>query len=226
MAGILGQSGSDPQLQEVTLRLVYPWTHSRFMAYVTASAEVGVGGHCYGMSATSAEYFLGNLSRPGGVGATAALKQEQASFNIALYHRAQLRSVMEGALTGTSFVPDTWGVQKAVDDLRASLRDQRKPLVISFFGKVAVPGKPGEFTRPAHAVLGYKMVDWGRDKYCVYVYDSNFEPNSFLLDAPMPYFTFDTSSGQWAFPLYMPYSWIVPSWLSAVPPQRTIPPRS
>lgn len=223
LAGILGQSGGDPKLLEVMQRIIFPQTYTRFMDYVNASATSGVGGHCYGMSATSAEYFAGNLSRPGGVGATSALSQSQANFNINLYHRAQMRSAMEAALSGDNWHPRDEGVQKTVDALRGSLRDQRKPLIIEFFGKQAIAGKPGQFTYPGHAILGYKLVDWGEGKHCVYLYDSNY-PSSKIAGKAMPHFTFNPSGGGWTLPNYMGYGWAVGNWVSAQPLTRTIPP--
>lgn len=221
LAGILGQSTSDPKLLEVMQRIIFPQTFANFMNYTKASAEAGAGGHCYGMSATSAEYFLGNLARPGSAASTAALSQSQASYNINLYHRAQMRSAMEAALGGQNWHPREEGIQKTVDALRASLRDQRKPLIIEFFGKQAIPGQPGKFSYPGHAILGYKMVDWGEGKYCVYLYDSNF-PLGNIVGKSVPFFTFKPDAGTFSFPSYVPYMWAIPSWVSAQPLTRTI----
>ena len=222
LAALVGHMQSDPKIVSVMQRILFPQTFTRVRAYLDESAKAGAGGHCYGMSATSALYFLGGLQRPGGT-ATSGLSRPTASFNINIYHRAQMRTAMEAALTGENWHPREEGLQKTVDAVRASLRDERKPAVIEFFGQIPVPGKPNEFTYPGHAVLAYKLVDWGENQYVTYLYDSNFPLSKFTGKA-MPYFNFRTDKGDWRFPGYFPYGWANSNWISAQPLTREITP--
>jgi hypothetical protein len=212
---------SDPRLGEVFQRLLFPQTFTRFVNYLDASTKMGAGGHCYGMCATSALYFLDSSLRPTG-SSTSALSRSDASFNINAYHRAQMTTLFKTILTGEMYHARDEGVANTVEAIRSSLRDERKPIIIEFFGKVPDLSHPGQKTVVGHAVLAYKMVDWNEGQYCVYLYDPNFPANK-VSGKAIPSFTFDTNRDVWRFPPYMGYSWANSQWVSAQPLTRDIP---
>jgi hypothetical protein len=175
--------------KDLWLRLFFPQTYSRLWNYFNESYYSGAGGHCYGMAATSALYFQDPSLRPVAA-STRQISEQEASQNINIYQRAQMipliRSLLEDENPyfergyGSSSYDSQYKTYSAV---KRSLKEDRKPLIISFRGQKS----EGNGTW-GHAVLAYKLVEVeGKDCKQVYIYDSN-SPISDLerLNKPMP----------------------------------------
>ncbi|MCX6566608.1 MAG: tetratricopeptide repeat protein [Candidatus Aminicenantes bacterium] len=161
---ITGQMDEDPKLAELYQRLLYPPLYVRFMEYLKEASDAG--GHCYGLCATSSLYFLDDSLRPVPK-PTRDLTRSEASFNIAVYQRAQMNSIFMYLMTGHMREQNA-KPEETVDRVRASLRDGRKPMMVILSGD-----------NDAHAVLAYKIVDVlkdGKTQNTLYVYDPNTPP--------------------------------------------------
>jgi len=202
--------------QELLHRIIFPQSYIQLRDYFNNSMRAGVGGHCYGMSATSALYFEDPSLKP----VNKLVKEmtlEEASANIAIYHRAQMLPLYGTLLTGgAEYFSRNEGPAKCFQAVKDSLRDDRRPLIIEFFGKIGN-------NWAGHAVLGYKLIEIeGRDPF-VYVYDSNFNATGVGPTSPMPQITLDVSKNTWRNPAYMGYNWAEAEYISAQIPRRTIP---
>ena len=197
--------------QELLHRLIFPQSYIEIKNYMNESMKMGSGGHCYGMSATSALYFEDPSLKPINK-LVKDMTLEEASANIAIYHRAQMLPLYGALLTGGSeFFSRNNGPVNCYQALKDSLSGDRMPLIIEFFGKNA-----------GHAVLGYKLVEIdGQDPF-VYIYDPNFPVARVKPNFPMPQITLQVSQNNWANPGYMGYNWANAKWISAQKPRRTI----
>ena len=226
IATAVGNMKADPSQKDLWIRLFFPQTYSRLWDYMNASFSAGAGGHCYGMAATSALYFMDPSLAPVGK-KTYEMNLDEASQNIAIYHRAQMiplvRWLVDESLKGPYF-GRSWGQDKTYQAIKTSLKEERKPLIISFRGAV------NNSTR-GHAVLAYKLVEVeakDRDEKEIYIYDSNFpygEVSSSAEDQPMPVINlYPDGSLWWWTRSYMGYdSWRNPNLIAAHPVLRTIP---
>ncbi|MFO7947601.1 MAG: hypothetical protein R6V19_12395 [Armatimonadota bacterium] len=214
IATIVGNLSADQNTTGVLERIFFPQTYMRIRDYLNTSAREGAGGHCYGMSATVALYFedasLKPVAKP-----MPAMTRPEASANIAVYHRAQMLPVLQGALADGFFAERDFSVNATRAAIVQSLRDERQSSIIEFFG-----APTGSWQ--GHAVLAYKIIEIeGRDPY-VYVYDSNF-PTSTVPPAPvMSRIKLNADGSNWANPGYMGYGWANAQDISARRPHRTI----
>lgn len=183
--------GLPPSLEkDLWLRLFFPQTYVRLWNYFNESYQSGAGGHCYGMAATSALYFQ-NPSLMPVAKKTFQMSQEEASQNIDIYHRAQMIPLVRSLLVdvnpyfGRGYGQSSYESQsRTYTALKNSLKEDRRPLIISFRGN-----KSDSNETWGHAVLAYKLVEVeGTDYKYVYIYDSN-SPASELEKFPMPVVT-------------------------------------
>jgi hypothetical protein len=197
LATIVGNINDKSSAMPLMQRLLFPQTFTRFWNYFGTSLKQGSGGHCYGMSATSSLYFEDPGIRPVSK-KTSQMALEEASANIAIYHRAQMLPVMNALLTGGSFNSREESPAKCRQAIKDSLSGDRKPAIIEFFGKI-------DNNWTGHAVLAYKLIEVeGRDPV-VYVYDPNFPESKARPPKPMPQITLLLSQGTWKNPAYMGY---------------------
>lgn len=232
LASILTGIKLDAHALQVFQRLWFAGTWLDFAAANLLSTISGMGGHCYGMSATSAVYFEEPDLRPVPKEVWAMTMQE-ASYNIGLYHRAQIVpifSMMVGDRLSYKLFP---GPSRCYEDVKASLRDKREALILGFtndYGPRVIkwsdgtedvePGKPME----GHAVLAYKMVDVSGRNPVIYVYDSNFPPGGWSEgdDEWMQAVEINLSRDEWS-PGISNYDWVSPKHISAFRPHRKMP---
>ena len=224
-AGLDSSTGKD-----LWLRLFFPQTYERLWNYFNESYRSSAGGHCYGMAATSALYFQDPSLKPTNK-KTYQMSLEEASQNIAFYHRAQMLPLVRSLLVDVNpYFNRGWG-QTSYDSqyktymaVKNSLKEDRKPLMIEFGGR-----ERNDTVYHQHAVLAYKLVEvegHGEDYKHVYIYDSN-SPISEIetLNQPMPVVTlwldgvlyYSVKSGN------VNYRWKAPRLIAANPVFRTIP---
>ena len=195
VGNIQGPKDAIPLLQ----RLFFPQTFIRFLNYTQASVNLGVGGHCYGMSATSGLYFQDSSLKPVPK-ATNDISLEEASTNINIYHRAQMFPLWESMLTNETFQTKEWSVSKCYQAVKNSLKNSREPLMISFSGKI-------NNQWAAHAILAYKLIEVSGSLPYVYVYDPNFPAINVDQSRPMPEIYLKPDKSAWGNPAYMGYDW-------------------
>lgn len=220
-------AGVPPSIEkDLWLRIFFPTTYSQLWNYFNESYRSGVGGHCYGMAATSALYFTDPSLRPAAK-KTYQMSQEEASPNIDIYHRAQMIPVMRSLLSDSGLYFDRGFGQSSSESqsrtyatVKRSLEEDRTPLIISFRGQK-------NNSTWGHAVLAYKLVEVeGEDYKQIYIYD----PNTLMTDLdyykkPMPVallwlngvLYYSVQSG------YQDYRLRIPSMIAANPVFRTIP---
>lgn len=222
-AGLDSSTGKD-----LWLRLFFPQTYERLWNYFNESYRSSAGGHCYGMAATSALYFQDPSLKPTNK-KTYQMSLEEASQNIAFYHRAQMLPLVRSLLVDVNpYFNRGWG-QTSYDSqyktymaVKNSLKEDRKPLMIEFGGP-----ERNNTVYHQHAVLAYKLVEVeGEDYKHIYIYDSN-SPISEVekLNQPMPVVTlwldgvlyYSVKSGN------VNYRWKAPRLIAANPVFRTIP---
>lgn len=196
-------------------RLLVPQTYTQLSSYVKNSQQAGVGGHCYGMCATSALYFLSPGNSPNGVLA-GAMSLGDASTNIGILHRAQMRSVVDAMMTGWDWQRRQFNAQQTYDAIKAQLSGPREPAVIEFFGQLN--GQPA-----GHAVLAYKLIHIDGRHPTVLVYDPNFPPSECQPPRAMPQITLRIGESNWSNPEYMGYAWASAHQISAKPVVREMP---
>ncbi len=214
IATVVGNLSADQDTTGVLERLFFPQTYMRIREYIDTSARQGAGGHCYGMSATVALYFedasLKPVAKP-----MPAVTLSEASANIAVYHRAQMVPVLQGAVMGHFFAGRDFSVNATRAAIVQSLRDERQSSIIEFFGM-----SNGHWS--GHAVLAYKIIEIeGRDPY-VYVYDSNFPTPTVAPPLVMSRIKLHADGSTWGNPGYMGYDWANPTHISSRRPHRTI----
>lgn len=203
-----------PQIME---RLLFPSTFMRFWNYTQLSMQMGAGGHCYGMAATSAVYFMDPSQKPR-PGLVSQMTLEEASTNIAIYHRAQLLPLWRVLLSdsGSLFSKRTSSPSNCHQAVKGALMDSREPLIIEFFGEE-------NNRRVGHAVLAYKLIEVeGRDPV-IYVYDPNFPEPEVWPPRPMSQIILELSKNNWKNPGYMGYMWAYAHDISAHRVFREIP---
>jgi hypothetical protein len=205
LATIVGEMYTDPQAGELLSRMFFPQTYMRFRDYLSHSLQTGVGGHCYGMSATAGLYFMDSSLRPGGA-STSALTRDAADPNIKLYQHAQMVPIARALINGDKFFERNWDSLKCLDTVRQKLRDERKPVLLSLAGKeqvqeqVTVNGQTQTQQVEkswGHAVLAYKLVDVTGYDSVIYVYDPNLPPTKHPGDSPMSAILINPNNGRW-----------------------------
>lgn len=220
-------AGVPPSLEkELWLRLFFPTTYTRLWSYFNESYQLGAGGHCYGMAATSALYFTDPSLRPA-TKKTSEMSFEEARQNIDVYHRAQMVPVMRSLLSDAGQYFDrgygsssSESQSKTYASVKRSLKEDRLPLLISFRGRK-------NNSTWGHAVLAYKLVEVeGEDYKQVYIYDSNTlmqDLESFKKPMPVAllwldgFLYYSVQSGNQS------YGSRIPSKIAANPVFRTIP---
>jgi len=218
IATVAGNMEADPAQKDLWIRLFFPQTYARFWRYINASASAGAGGHCYGMASTSAIYFDDSSLKPVSK-KTGQMTLPEASQNIAIYHRAQMLPLTRSLLEGDQYFGRDWGQARTYQAIKNSLKEDRKPLIVSFRGVV------NNETR-GHAVLAYKLVEvTGRDGKEIYVYDSNFPARDVeMSNRMMPTINLYPDGTLWWWARsYMGYGWRDPGLIAAHPVLRTIP---
>ncbi|MEN6401956.1 MAG: hypothetical protein ABFD94_08410, partial [Armatimonadia bacterium] len=184
LATVIGQLYTDPKASALLQRMLFPQTYTRFVSYLRSSMTTGAGGHCYGLSATAAAYFLDNSLRPA-PGRTCDLTRDLSSVNVNLYQRAQLVPVAEALLSGEEWFARNWGAVTCLNTVRNILKTQRRPALISIAGnaqvqhQVIVNGQPQVQMvnkRWGHALLAYKLVEVEGRPAAIYVYDPTIPP--------------------------------------------------
>jgi hypothetical protein len=215
LATAVGNMQADANFLSAMQRLLFPSTFMKFWNYSVKSMEMGAGGHCYGMSATSGLYFMdpGNkpLSKP-----TSQMSQEEASTNIAIYHRAQMLPLWTAMMSDFRFFQRDQSPAKCHQAVKDALKDSREPVIIEFFGKIGN-------SSAGHAVLAYKLIEVAGREPVVYVYDPNFPEPKARPPRPMPQITLVLSNNNWRNPAYMGYMWAYAGAISAHPVFREIP---
>ena len=215
--------------KDLWLRLFFPPTYERLWNYFNKSYLSSAGGHCYGMAATSALYFQDPSLKPVDK-KTYQMSQEEASQNIAIYHRAQMLPLVKSLLVDVNpYFARGWGQTsydsqyKTYQAVKNSLKEDRKSLMIEFGG----PENESHGPYHQHAVLAYKLVEVeGMDYKYVYIYDSNANISKLeKLNQPMPVVTlwldgflyYSVKSGN------VNYWWKSPRLIAANPVFRSIP---
>lgn len=210
LATAIGNMSAESDMNALLQRLFFPQTYLHIKEYLDVSAKQGSGGHCYGISAIAALYFedasLNPLPK-----SVPEMTVSEASMNINIYHRAQMVPVFTSALTGRKFAERDYSVTSTLNEVRRSLRDDKKSVIIEFFGQ-----------NGGHAVLAYKLIEIEGRKPVVYLYDSNFPQSTLRPPRAMTQFVLSTNPDRFSFPDYMGYGWAYASWMSARRPHRDI----
>ncbi len=196
LATVTGNMKADANSLQILQRLFFPQTFTRFQSYLNSSMRQGIGGHCYGMSSTSALYFEDPSSKPVSK-RTADMALEEASTNINIYQRAQMLPVWEAIMQNTSFFGRDYGREKCLAAVKGSLSSDRRPITVSFAGST-------NNRWWGHAVLAYKLIEVeGRDPV-IYIYDPNY--NTAMSQPPHPMSQITIGSAEWTTPGYMEYA--------------------
>jgi hypothetical protein len=215
LATVAGNMQSDSGLLPAMQRLLFPATYTRFWNYAKQSMEMGAGGHCYGMSATSSLYFMdpgeNPLQKP-----ASQMSLEEASTNIAIYHRAQMLPLWNAMMNDFRFFKRDESPAKCHQAVKDALKDSREPVIIEFFGQISNQSV-------GHAVLAYKLIEVEGREPVVYVYDPNFPEPEARPPRPMPQMTLVLSNNNWRNPAYMGYTWAYANSISAHEVFREIP---
>ena len=215
LATVAGNMQEDGNFLLAMQRLLFPSTFMKFLNYSVKSMEMGAGGHCYGMSATSALYFMDPGSRPL-TKPTSQMSLEEASTNIAIYHRAQMLPLWTAMMSDFRFFQRDQSPAKCHQAVKDALKDSREPVIIEFFGRT-------ENSTAGHAVLAYKLIEVEGREPVIYVYDPNFPLSRARPPRSMPQITLVLSNNNWKNPAYMGYMWAYASAISAHPVFRQIP---
>jgi len=214
MGMVTGVSGGLSGEQALLERIIFAPTYVLIDKYLNKMMKAGSGGHCYGMSATSALYFQDPdrkpLEKP-----VSEMSQKEASPNINAYVRTWYLPIYAALQTDAWSPKLNFGVSATHQALKSSLGNDRKPLIIEFYGK-----KNGNAT--GHAVLGYKLIEVEGDDPTVYLYDPNFPASSVQPPHPMPQIYLILKNKNWGNPTYMGYEWAVPNQISAAPAHSEI----
>jgi len=198
-------------LPQAMQRLFFPSTYKRFQNYAVTSTKLGAGGHCYGMSATSALYFEDPSLKPLPK-SVPDMTLEEASTNINIYHRAQMLPLWKSILGDELAFQRDESPSKCRQAVLDSLKNARQPVIIEFFGNLG-----------GHAVLAYKLIEVEGQDSVVYVYDSNSPEPSVKPPRPITQITLQPSQDYWRYPTYMGYNWAYPHNISAHKVFREIP---
>ena len=177
ISAVTGTAGGLPGQKALLEHVTFAPTYVLVDNYMNRMIAAGSGGHCYGMSATSALYFQDPSRKPLNK-PVSEMTQKEASSNINAYVRSWFLPFYAALQT------DAWtrrldqGVSAAEKALKNSLENERKPLIIEFYGT-----KDGRSA--GHAVLGYKLIEVEGMDPVVYVYDPNFPPQENLAPHPI-----------------------------------------
>ncbi|NPV61780.1 MAG: hypothetical protein HPY61_03975 [Methanotrichaceae archaeon] len=215
LATAVGNMQADADFLSAMQRLLFPSTFMKFWNYSAKSMEMGAGGHCYGMSATSGLYFMDPEARPLSKPAS-QMSLEEASTNIAIYHRAQMLPLWTAMMSDFRFFQRDQSPAKCHQAVKDALKDSRLPVIIEFFGRI-------DNSSAGHAVLAYKLIEVQGREPVVYVYDPNFPVSKARPPRPMPQITLTLSNSNWKNPSYMGYMWAYAGAISAHPVYRQIP---
>lgn len=169
---LVGGLRLDANAMAVMQRMWFASTYADFALAAAASATVGMGGHCYGMSATAALYFedpgLKPVPKP-----VPEMLMAEASYNTNLYHRAQFLPLF-GAIVDQKLMVDLFpSPRRCYEDVKASLRDERRALILGFTNHTEYARNVGE-PMQGHAVLAYKLVEVSGRNPVIYIYDPNY----------------------------------------------------
>lgn len=207
MAAVTGVSGGLSGEQALLERIIFAPTYVLIDNYLNKMMKAGSGGQCYGMSASSALYFQDPdrkpLNKP-----VSEMSRKEASSNINAYVRTWFLPLYAALQTDTWSPSLNQGVLATHQALKSSLGNDRKPLIIEFYGT-----KNGNAT--GHAVLGYKLIEVEGDDPTVYLYDPNFPASAIQPPHPMPQIYLILNNKNWGNPTYMGYEWAVPNQISA-----------
>ncbi len=207
MGAVTGVSGGLSSEQALLERTIFAPTYILIDNYLNKMMKAGSGGHCYGMSATSALYFLDPdrkpLNKP-----VSEMTRKEASPSISAYVRTWYLPLYAALQTDAWSPKLNQGVLATHQALKNSLKNDRKPLVIEFYGT-----KNGNAT--GHAVLGYKLIEVEGEDPTVYVYDPNFPASSVQPPRPMPQIYLIINNKNWGNPEFMGYNWATPNRISA-----------
>ena len=205
MAAVTGVSGGLSGEQALLERIIFAPTYVLIDNYLNKIA--GSGGQCYGMSASSALYFQDPdrkpLNKP-----VSEMSGKEASPGISAYVRTWYLPLYAALQIDATSPRLNKGVLATHQALKKSLKNDRKPLIIEFYGT-----ENGNAT--GHAVLGYKLIEVEGEDPTVYLYDPNFPAASVQPPQPMPQIYFILNTKNWGNPEFMGYKWATPNGISA-----------
>ena len=225
LATLLSGMRLDAGALHVMQRLWFGGTWQGFADMTLLGTISGIGGHCYGMSATAALYFEEPSLRPAPKPIRAMTIQE-ASYSNNLYQRAQLlpifTAVMEQKLAFDLFPNPT----RCYQDVKASLRDERRALILGFtndWGPRSYRLRPEPMM--GHAVLAYKLIEVSGRNPLIYVYDCNFvekpAAEGDVKSCGMNAVEINLNKDEWHY--RGEYNWAHEKYISAFRPHRTMP---
>jgi hypothetical protein len=207
MAAVTGVGGGLSGEQALLERIIFAPTYVLIDKYLNKNMKAGSGGHCYGMSASSALYFQDPdrkpLNKP-----VSEMTREEATPGISSYVRTWYLPLYTALQTDAISPKLNSGVLATHQALKSSLKNDREPLIIEFYGT-----KNGNAT--GHAVLGYKLIEVEGEDPTVYLYDSNFPVSSVQPPHPMPQIYLIINNKNWGNPEFMGYKWATPNRISA-----------
>ncbi|MFZ3149463.1 MAG: HEAT repeat domain-containing protein [Methanothrix sp.] len=207
MAAVTGVGGGLSGEQDLLERIIFAPTYVLIDKYLNKMMKAGSGGHCYGMSATSAIYFQEPdrkpLNKP-----VSKMTQKEATPGISAYVRTWYLPLYAALQTDALSPKLNRGVLATHQALKNSLKEEREPLIIEFYGT-----KNGNAT--GHAVLGYKLIEVEGEEPTIYVYDPNFPASSVQPPHPMPQIDLIIKDKNWGNPEFMGYEWASPNRISA-----------
>jgi hypothetical protein len=195
IATVVGNMQGPKESVPLLERLLFPQTFIRFWNYTQESMNASAGGHCWGMDATSALYFQDSSLKPVPK-PTKEMSPQEASTNIAVYHRAQMVPLWESLLTNKEYIPVELSPAKCYQAVKDSLKNPREPITIAIFG-----------SGDGHNVLAYKLIEVEGRQPVVYIYDSNCPVKFVKKEFPMPYIQLMPDIVDWKFPEYLHYEW-------------------
>jgi hypothetical protein len=207
MAAVTGVSGGLSGEQALLERIIFAPTYVLIDNYLNKMMKAGSGGHCYGMSASCALYFQDPdrkpLNKP-----VSEMTRKEASPSISAYVRTWYLPLYAALQIDAMSPRLNHGVLETHQALKSSLKNDRNPLIIEFYGT-----KNGNAS--GHAVLGYKLIEVEGEDPTVYLYDPNFPAASVQPPQPMPQIYFILNTKNWGNPEFMGYKWATPNGISA-----------
>lgn len=207
MGAATGVGGGLSGEQALLERIIFAPTYVLIDNYLNKMMKAGSGGQCYGMSASCALYFQDPdrkpLNKP-----VSEMSRKEASPNINAYVRTWYLPLYAALQIDAMSPRLNQGVLAAHQALKSSLKDDRTPLIIEFYGT-----KNGNAS--GHAVLGYKLIEIEGEDPTIYLYDPNFPAASVQPPHPMPQIYFILNTKNWDNPEFMGYRWATPNGISA-----------
>jgi hypothetical protein len=223
LATLVGGLRLDANAMAVMQRMWFASTYADFALAAAASATVGMGGHCYGMSATAALYFedpgLKPVPKP-----VPEMLMAEASYNTNLYHRAQLLPLF-GAIVDQKLMVDLFpSPRRCYEDVKASLRDERRALILGFTNDWDYARSVGG-PMQGHAVLAYKLVEVSGRNPVIYIYDPNYPAEPYedgkIMHCGMQGIEINLGLGEYM--IRGEYGWASRKYISAFRPHREMP---